>query len=98
MNVHLTEDDLRAIWRDIYQGVVRDSQYTITVPERAHQTAVKAADAYVAALRAGRKADDDALAAEVAARPPAEWARTADDERRDVLAHLHTSAPPTAPR
>lgn len=45
MQVHLTEDDIRAIWRDIYQGVIRDSRYSIAVPERVHRTATEAADA-----------------------------------------------------
>lgn len=80
MQVNLTEDDLRAIWRDLYTEAARKGS--------GHEFASEHADHYVNALRADRKAIDDVFAAEAAARPPADQARTAEDERRDVLAYL----------
>lgn len=93
--MHLTDEDLRQIWRDIYLDAVKSSN--CVTPDIVHAHAREAADIYVDLLLTDMAKAAAALqahtaperAAEVAARLPTMIpVRTADDERRDVLSFL----------
>lgn len=79
----LTEEDIRQIWRDLYTDAARKGY--------GHKSASEHASHYVNALRAEKKAADDAFTATLsAAQPTLEWVRTAEEERRDLLVFLST--------
>lgn len=87
--MHLTEDDLRVIWRDLYTDAARQGYG----PRRAAEHASH----YVDSLRADMTTDLRAAAAkahkamsngEAVILPVT--TRTAEDERRDVLAYLRS--------
>lgn len=91
----LTEEDLRQIWLDLYLDAVKSSN--CITPAIVHGHARETADAYVALLRAdmnaslkataemGRAAREAASNGEAVVLPSG---RTAEDERRDVLAYI----------